>query len=289
MLMQCVLLSIVSTTIAANHSRSPCASGVLRRGGVLLGRDFLLAGGQRRGCLHDILSELPLAGEQLLGEVVGTRDEVSRLGQVLGKRDVHIRQRWRDRPDRTGPDLDGLDHCGLALADRVQDLLLGARPVVRRIRLPSSSSTCRKTLRSTPSCYSSARCGSAGGIGRSIWSSPRNRASDRRCHKGSARLRRFDARAAARTMVTIWPGDLGGMWWERAPMGTCPNGESTALSDAPTRPRRCQIFSENWVSFTETAAPSPAGARPLPSGGPRVGSAWEHVRRRYRGDGGRYA
>src|SRR5450631_1084752 len=84
----------------------------------------VLLGGHRPGHLEHALGELPLAGEQLLGEVVGTRHELLGLGQLVSEGQAGRRDRRRDRLDRLGPGLDGIDDGVLALADGVQDLAL---------------------------------------------------------------------------------------------------------------------------------------------------------------------
>src|ERR1017187_2824736 len=86
-------------------------------GAVLLGR-------HRPGHLEHALGELPLAGEQLLGEVVGTGHELLGLGQLVSEGQAGRRDRRRDRLDRLGPGLDGIDDGVLALANGVQDLAL---------------------------------------------------------------------------------------------------------------------------------------------------------------------
>src|ERR1035438_6696120 len=81
-----VFFNVAGTTIARRTVHgSPRAYGLLRRCAVLPGRGVIVAGEHRRGRLEDILGELPLAGQQLPGEVVGARDELLRLGQLLGK------------------------------------------------------------------------------------------------------------------------------------------------------------------------------------------------------------
>src|ERR1022692_4499069 len=80
--------------------------------------------GHRPGPLEHALGELPLAGEQLLGEVVGTGHELLGLGQLVSEGQAGRRDRRRDRLDRLGPGLDGIDNGVLALANGVQDLAL---------------------------------------------------------------------------------------------------------------------------------------------------------------------
>jgi hypothetical protein len=59
------------TTIARRTTPGPPrGGGLLGCGAVLRGRSVVLAGRQRRGRLQDVLSERPLAGQQLPGEVV---------------------------------------------------------------------------------------------------------------------------------------------------------------------------------------------------------------------------
>src|ERR1022692_2285481 len=84
----------------------------------------VLLGGHRPGHLEHALGELPLAGEQLLGEVVGTGHELLGLGQLVSEGQAGRRDRRRDRLDRLGPGLDGIDDGVLALANGVQDLAL---------------------------------------------------------------------------------------------------------------------------------------------------------------------
>ena len=98
--------------------------GVLGRGAVLLGGGLAVACRQRRGRLEHVHGELPLAGQQLLGEVVGARDELVRRGHLVRERDAQLRQLRGHRLDLARPGLDRLDDRGLALADRVQDFVL---------------------------------------------------------------------------------------------------------------------------------------------------------------------
>src|SRR6266581_2952102 len=80
-------------------------------GGVALSRK------QRRGRVPHILGQLPLAGQQLPGQVVGVRQELIRLWQPVGERQLQLRQLRRGRPDRVGPAFDGADDDFLALED----------------------------------------------------------------------------------------------------------------------------------------------------------------------------
>src|ERR1022692_3120180 len=95
-------------------------------GAVLLGGSggAVLLGGHPPGHLEHALGELPLAREQLLGEVVGTGHELLGLGQLVSEGQAGRRDRRRDRLDRLGPGLDGIDNGVLALANGVQDLAL---------------------------------------------------------------------------------------------------------------------------------------------------------------------
>ncbi len=61
------------------ESRPDADAGCLP-GVALLGRRAFFGAEQRLGCLDHILSELPLGGEQLLGEVVGTGHDLLGLG-----------------------------------------------------------------------------------------------------------------------------------------------------------------------------------------------------------------
>src|SRR5258708_1585606 len=90
-----------------------CSSGSLAG---LLRRRGRTRGQQRRRGLEQVLGELPLAGQQLLGEVVGARHDVLRRGQLVGERQVHLWQLGLDRLDRGGPGLDRVHDCRLALA-----------------------------------------------------------------------------------------------------------------------------------------------------------------------------
>ena len=91
---------------------------------ALRGRRSFLGAKQRLGCLEHVLGELPVGGEQLLGEVVGAGRELLGLGQLVAVGQVRRRDGCRDRLDGVGPELDRVNHCFLALAEHVQDLAL---------------------------------------------------------------------------------------------------------------------------------------------------------------------
>src|SRR5690348_15623619 len=96
---------------------------LLGRGARLLGGGRL-AGVQRHDRGERVFGELPLRGEQLLSEVVGSRHELRRLRELVSERNIHVGQRRLDGLDSVGPRLDRVDDCFLALADRLQDLAL---------------------------------------------------------------------------------------------------------------------------------------------------------------------
>src|SRR5215467_987500 len=100
------------------------ARASLGRGARLLGAGGRLAGIQRRDRGQRVLSELPLRREQLLSEVVGTRHDLRRPRQLVGERNVQVRQRGLDGLDGVGPRLDRVDDGLLALANGLQDLVL---------------------------------------------------------------------------------------------------------------------------------------------------------------------
>ena len=89
--------------------------------------------------MEHVHRELPLAGEQLLGEVVGARHHIFRLREPVRERHVHGRQLRRDRLDGVGPGLDRVDDGLLALADSLEDLVLQFRPGVTGLGRNSSS------------------------------------------------------------------------------------------------------------------------------------------------------
>src|SRR5271169_3739517 len=70
--------------------RCACGRGAHGRNPALLagGLRVAVARQQRGGGLHDLVGELPLAGEQLLGEVVTAGHDVLRLGQPVRERHV---------------------------------------------------------------------------------------------------------------------------------------------------------------------------------------------------------
>ncbi len=78
--------------------------------------------------MQHVLGELPLRGEQLLGEVVRAQHQLTRLGQLVGERDADLRQRRLDGLDGVGPHLDDVDHGLLAPADGLEDLALEFGP-----------------------------------------------------------------------------------------------------------------------------------------------------------------
>src|SRR5271157_1890994 len=94
----------------------------VRRGGGSLG--VFGTRHQRGGRLEDLFCELALAGEQLLGEVVGAGHEFLRLGQLVGARNLHRGDLGGDGLDGLDPGLDRVDDGLLALADGVQNLVL---------------------------------------------------------------------------------------------------------------------------------------------------------------------
>jgi len=79
--------------------------------------------------VQHILGELPLAGQQLPGEVVGVADQFLGLGQPAGERQADVGQRGRHGADGVGPRLDGL-YDGL--------LATGWQPAVDAISARSS-------------------------------------------------------------------------------------------------------------------------------------------------------
>src|SRR6266480_6187042 len=79
---------------------------------------------ERRGGLEHVLRELTLAGQQLLGEVIGVRHHFLWLGQLVRERRVHGGQLRRDRLDSVCPGLDRVKHCFLALLDGLEDVVL---------------------------------------------------------------------------------------------------------------------------------------------------------------------
>src|SRR5580704_11786189 len=98
---------------------------VLRRAGrcsVLLAG--AVAGQQRSGGLDHLVSELALAGEQLLGEVVTAGHDVLRLRQLVGERHVHRGDLGGDRRNGVDHGLDRVEGDLLALADDGEELVL---------------------------------------------------------------------------------------------------------------------------------------------------------------------
>src|SRR6476646_9812438 len=82
------------------------------------------ARGQRARRLEDFLGELALAGQELLGEVVGAGHDLFRLGQLVRERQVDRGDLGGDGLDGLDPGLERVDDGLLALADRVQNLVL---------------------------------------------------------------------------------------------------------------------------------------------------------------------
>src|ERR1700742_1607887 len=74
--------------------------------------------------LDHVLGELSLRGQQLSGEVIGIRDQLAWLRQLVGERHCGDWQRRRHRMDGRGPDPERVDHGLLAHADRVEGLRL---------------------------------------------------------------------------------------------------------------------------------------------------------------------
>src|SRR6266536_2347223 len=83
-----------------------------------------LAGHQRRGGLDELVGELALAGEQLLGEVVTAGHDVVRLRQPLGERQVDCGDLRGDGLNALNHSLDRVEGDLLALADHRQELVL---------------------------------------------------------------------------------------------------------------------------------------------------------------------
>src|ERR1700750_2753161 len=82
------------------------------------------ARGQRARRLEDFLGELALAGQELLGEVVGASHDLLRLGQLVRERHVDRGDLRGDGLDGLDPGLEGVDDALLALADRDQNFVL---------------------------------------------------------------------------------------------------------------------------------------------------------------------
>src|SRR5438552_8980769 len=82
------------------------------------------ARGQRARRLEDFLGELALAGQELLGEVVGAGHDLFRLGQLVRERHVDRGELGGDGLDGLDPGLDRVDGDLLALADDGQELVL---------------------------------------------------------------------------------------------------------------------------------------------------------------------
>src|ERR1019366_7161873 len=88
---KCKAVRLTCTCAAALESPAGRACGGLL-GVALLGRRAFPGAQQRPACLEHVLSELPLGGEQLPGEVVGAGHELLGLGQLVaggqaGRRD----------------------------------------------------------------------------------------------------------------------------------------------------------------------------------------------------------
>src|SRR5438132_1175364 len=83
-----------------------------------------VAGQQRSGGLDHLVSELALAGEQLLGEVVTAGHDVLRLRQLVGERHVHRGDLGGDRRNGVDHGLDRVEGDLLALADDGEELVL---------------------------------------------------------------------------------------------------------------------------------------------------------------------
>src|SRR6185437_6447129 len=83
-----------------------------------------VAGQQRSGGLDHLVSELALAGEQLLGEVVTAGHNVLRLRQLVGERHVHRGDPGGDRLNGVDHGLDRVEGHLLALADDREELVL---------------------------------------------------------------------------------------------------------------------------------------------------------------------
>src|SRR5438270_3505185 len=98
---------------------------VLRRAGpcsVLLAG--AVAGQKRSGGLDHLVSELALAAEQLLGEVVTAGHDVLRLRQPVGERHVHGGDPGSDGLNAVDHGLDRVQSHLLALGDDRQELVL---------------------------------------------------------------------------------------------------------------------------------------------------------------------
>src|ERR1700722_9170672 len=97
-------------------SRGPCLDG---------GRGFplLVARYQRCRSLQQLLAELALTGEELLGELVGAGHHVFRLRQLVGERDRDCGHTLQHRADGVGPGADHVNDGLLASANDLEDLV----------------------------------------------------------------------------------------------------------------------------------------------------------------------
>src|SRR5260370_6648576 len=93
------------------------------------GSGAVALGSEGRGDLKDVVGELALGGQQLLGEVVRAIDQRLRLRQLIGVGQVQLRKGRGDGLNGRGPRLQGVHHGVLGRADQLQDLVLGGADV----------------------------------------------------------------------------------------------------------------------------------------------------------------